>query len=237
MMKKIFAFAVILAGSVALMLVAGCATTSEYVDSSNTTVAVKNLDRMSSSDWVLITQEAGNALLSSPLFAEYLEAYSIDAKKALQKAEAAGEEITTREKLTRQKPLLMLSTIQNNTSEHIDSKLMTERLREILFNSGKVRFTTYAAGEGQIVDAATAGARELQRDPNVKKSSLMKKNQVNAYDLTLGGAIIKQTAQSGRDNELSYTFTLTLTDSRTGEGVWAYTKEIKRQHKQGVFGW
>ena len=173
---------------------------------------------------MIISQEAGNALLSSPLFAEYLEAYRIDAEKALKKAEAAGEELSTREKMTAMKPLLMLSTIQNNTSEHIDAKLMTERLREVLFNSGKVRFTTYAAGEGQSIDSATAAARQLQHDPNVNKRTLMKKGKVNAYDLSLSGVIIKQTAQDGRANELSYTFSLTLTDNNTGEGVWAYTK-------------
>ena len=233
MRKTLFISAV--CGAAALL--AGCATESHYVDATDTTIAVKNKNRMSSSDWVVITQDAGNALLSSPLFEEYLQAYKIDAEAAMKEAEAAGEKLTTREKISAMKPLLMLSGIQNNTSEHIDSKLLTERLREILFNSGKVRFTTYAAGEGQSIDAATAQARELSKDPNVKKRTAMKKNSVHAYDLSLGGVIIKQTAQSGRENEMSYTFSLTLTDSSTGEGVWTYTKEIKRQHTQGGFSW
>ncbi len=219
------------------LLTGGCATQSSYVDASDTTAAVKNKDRMSSSDWVVISQEAGNALLNSPLFEEYLTAYKIDSEKAMKEAEAAGEELSTREKLTASKPLLMLSTIQNNTSEHIDSKLMTERLREVLFNSSKVRFTTYAAGDGQGIDSATADARQLKKDSNVRKSTVMKKGKVNAYDLSLAGVIIKQTAKDGRANELSYTFSLTLTDSNTGEGVWTYTKEIKRQHMQGGVGW
>lgn len=233
MRKKLFISAV--CGAAAVL--AGCSTESHYVDATDTTIAVKNKNRMSSSDWVVITQDAGNALLSSPLFEEYLQAYKIDAEAAMKEAEAAGEKLTTREKISAMKPLLMLSGIQNNTSEHIDSKLLTERLREILFNSGKVRFTTYAAGEGQSIDAATAQARELSKDPNVKKRTAMKKNSVHAYDLSLGGVIIKQTAQSGRENEMSYTFSLTLTDSNTGEGVWTYTKEIKRQHTQGGFSW
>ncbi len=219
------------------LLAGGCATQSGYVDASDTTTAVKNKNRMSSSDWVIISQEAGNALLNSPLFEEYLAAYKVDADKKMKETDAAGEELSTREKLTAMKPLLMLSTIQNNTSEHIDSKLMTERLREVLFNSGKVRFTTYAAGAGQSIDSATSDARQLKSDSNVRKSTVMKKGKVNAYDLSLAGTIIKQTAQDGRANELSYTFSLTLTDSNTGEGVWTYTKEIKRQHLQGGLGW
>lgn len=224
-------------GAVAAVVLSGCGTSSTYVDATDTTIAVKNKDRMSSSDWVVITQEAGNALLSSPLFNDYLAAYKLDAEKNLRELEAAGEEFSAREKLSVMKPLLMLSTIQNNTSEHIDSRLLTERLREILFNSGKVRFTTYAAGAGQTIDSATADARDLAHDPNVNQRTVMKKGKVNAYDLSLGGAIIKQTAVDGRANEISYTFTLTLTDNVTGEGVWTYTKEIKRQHLQGGLGW
>ena len=131
----------------------------------------------------------------------------------------------------------MLSEIVNKTDEHIETQLLTERLRELLFNSGKVRFTTYAAGRGQHVDQATAQARDLGQDPNIKKRTQMKKGKVNAYDLSLGGTIIKQRAASGRAREISYMFTLTLTDNETGEGVWAKTYELKRQHTQSVFGY
>ena len=232
---KIAKLLVCSAAAVALFTV-GCGTPSRYVDASDTTSAVLNRNRMSSADWVIISQEAGNALLNSPIFQEYLTAYRIDAEAWLREAEANGESFSTRERMNIGRPLLMLSTIQNNTSEHIDSRLMTERLREVLFNSGKVRFTTFAAGSGQSVDSATADARELANDPNVRASTLRQRGTVNAYDLSLGGTIIRQTATAGRANEISYMFSLTLTDNNTGEGVWAYTKEIKRQHTRGMFG-
>ena len=230
-------YSLLMLSAAGLLLASGCATSSDYVEATDTTIAVKNVDRMSSSDWVVITQEAGKALLNAPLFDEYLTAYKIDAEQTIQEAEKAGKPLSTREKLNVRKPLLMLSTIQNNTSEHIDSRLLTERLREILFNSGKVRFTSYAAGEGQSLDAATAAVRTLQNDPNINQSTVAKKGKVNAYDLSLSGTIIKQSAQDGRDREISYTFSLILTDNVTGEGVWAYTREIKRQNRQGIFGY
>ena len=232
-----YRFVSLLLSAAVLALIAGCGTTSDYVDASDTTAAVKNANRMSSSDWVVITEQAGRALLTSPQFDEYLAAYRIDAEKALRDAEQSGTAVSARERLNALKPLLMLSTIQNNTGEHIDARLLTERLREVLFNSGKVRFTTYAAGEGQSIDPGTGAVRQLQYDPNVNQRTVAQKGKVNAYDLSLSGAIIKQTASSGRDRELSYTFTLTLTDNVTGEGVWAYTREIKRQNKQDIFGY
>lgn len=224
-------------GSVAmLVLLSGCGTTSDYVDATDTQAAVKNKDRMSSSDWVVITKEAGNQLLASQPFVEYLQAYAIDAENELKKAEAAGQKVSTREKLNIRKPLLMLSTIENKTDEHIETQLLTERLRELLFNSGKVRFTTYAAGKGQSIDRATSDARELRHDQNMNKRTVMKRGKVRAYDLSLSGTIIKQRAREGRDREISYTFSLSLTDNVTGEGVWTYTKEIKRQYRQSGIG-
>ena len=219
-----------------LVLLSGCGTTSDYVDATDTQAAVKNKDRMSSSDWVVITKEAGNQLLSSQPFVEYLQAYAIDAENELKKLEASGQKVSTREKLNIRKPLLMLSTIENKTDEHIETQLLTERLRELLFNSGKVRFTTYAAGKGQSIDRATSDARELRHDKNMNKRTVMKRGKVRAYDLSLSGTIIKQRAREGRDREISYTFSLSLTDNVTGEGVWTYTKEIKRQYRRGGIG-
>ena len=226
------------AGSAAaLILLAGCGTTSDYVDANDTTAAVKNRNHLSSSDWIIATEKLGNSLLTSSEFAAFLKDYAEDAAEKLQKAKADGVKISAREKRTAQRPLLMLSEIENRTDEHIETQLLTERLRELLFNSGKVRFTTYAAGRGQHIDQASAQARDLAHDPNVNQRTSMKKGRVRAYDLSLSGTIIKQRAAAGREREISYLFTLTLTDNDTGEGVWAKTYELKRQHTRSAFGY
>lgn len=228
----------ILGTAAIIILTAGCGTTSEYVDATDTNAAVKNKNRMSSSDWIIATEKLGADLLSSPQFGAFLRDYAEDAAAKLKKAEAAGEKISARERRTAMRPLLMLSTIENKTDEHIETQLLTERLRELLFNSGKVRFTTYAAGQGQHIDKATAGARDMAAyDPNIKQRTGMKRGKVNAYDLSLSGTIIKQRAASGRNREISYLFTLTLTDNDSGEGVWAKTFELKRQHVRSAIGY
>lgn len=232
MKHKLFAAATAVA-----VICTGCATESTYVDSNDTTVAVKNRNRMSSSDWVVATEKLGSDLLTSAEFNAFLQDYAQDAAENLNKVMASGEKVSSRERRTAMKPLLMLSAIDNKTGEHIETQLLTERLREILFNSGKVRITTYAAGAGQHVDAATAQARDLTYDSNIKRRTLMQKGKVNAYDLSLSGTIIKQRAAAGRAREISYLFTLTLTDSNSGEGVWAKTFELKRQHLRGGFGY
>lgn len=218
------------------VIATGCATNSDYVDATDTTAAIKNKTTMSSSDWLIATEELSKNLLSSPLFDEYLQEYRVTARRNYQKQhpDVPRDEIPA----SALRPLLMLSTIENRTSEHIDTRLLTERLREVLFNSAKVRFTTYAAGAGQSRDEATAGARDLIDDPNVDRSGeALKRNTVKAYDLSLGGVIIKQKATEGKDREISYAFSLTLTNNRTGEGVWTKVYELKRQDRRGGIGW
>ncbi|MEG1980038.1 MAG: hypothetical protein RR060_04895, partial [Victivallaceae bacterium] len=77
-------------GAAVICGLSGCESASQYVDASDTTVAVKNLDTMSSSDWVIISQEAGTALLSSPQFAQFLSDYAIDAQNEIQAQIDAG---------------------------------------------------------------------------------------------------------------------------------------------------
>ena len=227
----------IVGAAAAVILSAGCETPSTYADANDTTTAVKNKNRMSSSDWVVAADRLGHKLLASPQLDDFLKDYKTDAEKKLKKAEADGETISARERRSALRPLLMISDIVNKTDEHIETQLLSERLRETMFNSDKFRFTTYAAGDGQQIDAATDQARELARDKNIKKRTRLKKGQVNAYDLSLSGTIIKQKARSGREREISYMFTLTLTDNETGQVVWAQPYELKRQHTQGVFGY
>ena len=125
-------------GCAALALLAGCATSSEYVDASDTTIAVKNKDRMSSSDWVIISQEAGNALLSSPLFAEYLEAYRIDAEKAMKKAEAAGKMVRVYVPETR--PYLQGAklTLPSLLEMNVESYLITDAMPAFFMREKKI---------------------------------------------------------------------------------------------------
>ena len=224
-------------GVTAAILTAGCATEATYTDSGDTTTAVVSGNHMSSSDWTLAVEKLGGDMLTSQEFTEYLADFAKDAEAQLKKDEAAGKTFTSRERRNALKPILMLSTIENKTGEHIETQVLTERLREIVFKSGQVRFTTYAGGDGQHIDQASRQSRDVKFDRNVKRDTLMKKNKVNSYNLSLGGTIIKQRAASGRARETSYLFTLTLTDSSSGEGVWAKTFELKRQHMRGALGY
>ncbi len=225
--------------TVVFLLLTGCTSQpapveadDATIETDNTVTPVLNKNRMSPADWEYFYQEAGNALLNSPLLEKYLIEYKIEAEKRLKEEEAAGVELSTREKLTASKPLLMFGMIENNTSEHLDSRILLDRLCELLLNSGKMRVATYAAREEQSIDNATFDARQLKKDSSDRKSTAMKKDEANVYDLSLAGTIIKQSSKDDRGSELSYILSLAIANVSTNEIVWSFTKQIKRQQVQ-----
>ena len=88
-----------------------------------------------------------------------------------------------------------------------------------------------------LLDPASAQARQLATASDFDQKTVLKKGTLKAYDLSLSGTIIKQTASVGRARTLSYFFSLILTDNRTGEVVWKYTDELKRGDVRSAIGW
>ena len=101
----------------------------------------------------------------------------------------------------------------------------------------KVRLTSAAAGAGQLLDPASSQARQLSSASDFDRKTVLKPGMLKAYDLSLSGTVIKQTASVGRKRTLSYFFSLILTDNRTGEVVWKYTDELKRGDVRPALGW
>lgn len=222
------------AAGMSLVLLAGCGSGPRMMDANDTSSNPRSMQQIVSEDWVEISRKGVDALLKSPIFDDYLQSYREDAVAAYAK-QHPGAEVPASVK--RSKPLLMLSAVQNNTDEHINTQLMTERISEQLLNSGKVRLTSAAAGAGQLLDPASSQARQLATASDFDQKTVLKPGTLKAYNLSLSGTVIKQTASVGRQRTLSYFFSLILTDNRTGEVVWKYTDELKRGDVRPAIGW
>ncbi len=222
------------AAGISLAMLAGCGSGPRMMDANDTSSNPRSMQQIVSEDWVEISRKGVESLLKSPVFDEYLQTYREDSVAAYAK-QNPGKDIPASVK--RSKPLLMLSVIQNNTDEHINTQLMTERISEQLLNSGKVRLTSAAAGAGQLIDPASSQARQLSKASDFDQKTVLKPGTLKAYDLSLSGVVIKQKAAVGRKRTLSYFFSMLLTDNRTGEVVWKYTDELKRGDVKPAFGW
>jgi len=130
------------------------------------------------------------------------------------------------------RPVIWVSPIRNKTSEHIDTKMVTDRIRTALIKSGKVRFTAASdipkdlqkqlsyQNEAGIVDPATASRQA---------------KQIGAKFMIYGeiGSIVKQ---SGRSKLVDYQVTMNLTDVQTGIIEWADDKSIRKGSTRATVG-
>jgi len=130
------------------------------------------------------------------------------------------------------RPVLWVSPIRNKTSEHIDTKMITDRIRTAMLKSGKVRFT-----------AASDISRELQQQVDYQndasvvdpKTAVRAAKQVGAKFLVYGeiGSIVKQTDTT---KLVDYQVTLNLTNVETGLIEWADDKSIRKGTARAAVG-
>lgn len=204
---------------VGLFLVAGCVAHTKPSGSADTRAAVKDELIAESVDWGGIAKEAGRAMLDSPLFLEYLDAYKIDTMRAGALSDVSGDVAASAQLVKPDtRPLVSLSDIQNNTSEHIDMEMMTEQLRTVLNDSRVLRFNTRGSKENTTgEESSVKGAEQNSAEQGGAK-----------VDLSLSGKITERAAVGGNGSGMSYSLNMILTDVHSGETVWTYDREFKR---------
>jgi uncharacterized protein (TIGR02722 family) len=127
-------------------------------------------------------------------------------------------------------PIVMVTKLQNKTSEHIDTQSITDMLTVELQGSGKVQFVDKAAREDIAEEYDYQGGGSVSRETQKKKG-----NQVGA-DLILNGRIDSIVQQAGKDKTVYYKVTLNMTNLSTGLIVWTNHKQIRKAYKKQRVG-
>jgi hypothetical protein len=118
--------------------------------------------------------------------------------------------------------VLAISRIVNNTGQQIDTDLLVKKIRVAVLNSGKAQTTTTLGLGGTAEDPMAKGLQQENEFMNDQKTT-------RKPDFTLSGKIIETTARAGSTRQSTYSFQLSLTDSKTGLAVWEGEKEITKQ--------
>ena len=108
-----------------LVLAGGCGTTAHVVDTQSGAARITTVNNVDPQDWESIVVAGVNDLLASGALAEYREVY--------------GE-----------KPLVMVSTIRNDSKQHLNTALLTERITEAILNSRQARVTSAVALDANV---------------------------------------------------------------------------------------
>lgn len=134
------------------------------------------------------------------------------------------------------KNIIMISTVKNSTSQHINTKILTSKIRNAVLRSG-MAMTTTAVGARGAEDKATRQVRGLENDAMFNQSTVQKNGTAIAPDMSLAGEIIQEKTSQGRLKQSYFFFHLTLTDLKTGLAVWEDNVEIAKQSKRAFVGW
>ena len=134
------------------------------------------------------------------------------------------------------KSILMISTVKNSTTQHINTRILTDKIRQALLRSGKALTTTAVGGNGPD-DAASKQVRRLEEDDMFNQSTVKKAGTAIAPDMSFSGEIVQQKTTQGRVSESYFFFHMAITDLTTGLAVWEDNVEIAKQGKKPVFGW
>lgn len=197
----------LLAFAAALLITGGCGSDPERIDPSGNSGLTTTHD-INFKDWQTAAETCINSMLQSGV-------------------------------LTRpdgRKTVLMISLVKNKTSQHIDTEILTDKIRQAVLRSGKA-VTTTAVGANGPEDKASKQVRDLQDDDMFNQNTVQKMGTTIAPDMSLAGEIIQQKTNLGRNTESYFFFHMTLTDLSTGLAVWEDNVEIAKQSKRPYFGY
>jgi uncharacterized protein (TIGR02722 family) len=134
------------------------------------------------------------------------------------------------------KNVIMISTVKNSTTQHINTRILTDKIRQAVLRSG-MALTTTAVGANGPEDRASKQVRELENDEMFNQQTVQKQGTAIAPDMSLAGEIVQQKTTQGRTNESYFFFHLTLTNLKTGLAEWEDNVEIAKQSTKPLVGW
>jgi uncharacterized protein (TIGR02722 family) len=197
----------ILAMLASLTVICGCGSDPARIDASGTGGLVTT-DEINFKDWQMAAEKCVNSLLESGTLVR------ADGKKSV----------------------VMVSTVKNSTTQHIDVQILTQKITSAILRSGKAVTTTAVSGAG-ATDKSTKQVRDLQDDEMFNQKTVKKMGTAVAPDYSLAGEITQMKATQGRMSESYFYFHMTLTDLESGLAVWeSQDIEIAKQSKKAVMG-
>jgi len=140
--------------------------------------------------------------------------------------------------LTKQEkpPIMMIPGIQNRTSQYLDDKALTDRMRTEIFRSGKAQFVN-----------------ESRRDALMKEQGFQAANATPETQVNIGrqlgakymitGSMIEMSQRTPRQvrvsktKEIYYKLTVEITDLETGLLAWTTEREFARAATEPLIGW
>lgn len=127
-------------------------------------------------------------------------------------------------------PILMVTKLQNKTSEHIDTQSIMDMVRVELMKSGKVVFVDKEARDD------VADEYNYQNSGMVSQDSKKGPGAQIGADFILNGRMDSIVQEVGKEKTVYYKMTLNLTNLKTNLVTWTDQKELRKAYKKKTIG-
>lgn len=127
-------------------------------------------------------------------------------------------------------PVVIVTNLQNKTSEHIDTQSVMDMVRVELSKSGKVAFIDKEA------------RKDIEEEYNYQNSGMTEEQtrkgpggQIGA-DFILNGRLDSIVQEVGKEKTVYYKLTFNLTNLKTSMITWTDNKQIRKAFKKRAVG-
>lgn len=127
-------------------------------------------------------------------------------------------------------PIVMVTKLQNKTSEHIDTQSVMDMVRVELSRGGRVSFVDKEAREDVAAEYDYQGSGMMSDETKKGKGG-----QIGA-DYIINGRLDSIVQQAGKDKTVYYKVTLNLTNLKTNVIVWTDYKQIRKKYRKQSVG-
>lgn len=129
------------------------------------------------------------------------------------------------------KPTVIVGTVRNLGSEHINTGVLVEDLQRALINSGRVAFVASKDERGELRD------ERLDQSTNAAEETKKAHGQEIGADFMLSGVINTLEDKEGGKSVILYQVDLKLLDVKTNQISWSGQKKIKKTVKRSGSTW
>jgi len=136
--------------------------------------------------------------------------------------------------------IMYVGDIENRTSEHIDTRSITDKMETQIIKSGRFRLVAADAGQTEIGDQVRFQQGSGRVTPEMRRSF---GKQLGA-DVILYGVLRSISKRKGGSFETAgtdtkdvyYQFVLRCVNIDTGELIWIEEQELRKTRRTGIFG-
>lgn len=124
------------------------------------------------------------------------------------------------------RPIIMVGKVRNRTSEHVDMKALTDKIRTALIRSGKFQFSDKDARE------ELAEEYEYQNSGFVNSETAKSRGNQASVDFIITGDLSSNVQQVGKDKVVYYKLNVNLVDVEKNIITWADEREVRKKYRK-----